>query len=985
MEKSKTIKSPLKKEKFSGDNIIPFLLEWVKDKRWYFFAFFLPVLFVIIAYSVYGMYPFGDQCVLILDMNGQYIYFYEGMRDAFWGDGSFFYNWSRNLSGEFMGTIGYYTASPFNLVIYLLPREMILGSVYIVQLLKVGTSAVTFLYFLRKSMNMDWMRGMIFSNCYALMAYMIVQLMDVMWLDGLVFLPLIILGIQNIINRETKLLYCISLGLMFWSHFYIGMMIAIFCVIYFIYYLCFGTERFSAPNAFSGRANIKKSIYDIFMTCVRFGVCSLIAAMLAAFMLLPVYSALQQGKSSFMPHDLEFKTQFVMLDVLPRLLPFSYDTCRPEGMMDIYAGAITIFLLPLYFLNSKINAREKIGSIFLLTVMLISMYIKTFDRLWHGGQQPQWLNYRYSFIFSFIIIVMAAKTLKNIEGIRISSIGGTLAGFALIFAFLETRPYAEQVNYKNLGFDSFKVFWLSLIIFMVYGLIITMMKHKKESVVLLGILFACVSGELYVHTQYLLVDAVPKDVGPSKRSSYYEFMEAHRDIVDRIEEADDTLWRGDKTYYRMTNDNVGTGLRGLSNSASVMNRSILDYLGKLGYDMEGYRGSYRGGNPLTDSLLGIKYVLNREVSSDSNGVPDPGWSVDSQYIDLPQFTTNYYNPAGDYTKTKNGSPSTPNPQPNEEIHVYQNPYYLPIGYMISKDFQQLVSFNEKNVFKNNNILLSTMTGNTEWLYDAVNPPEITGFKEYFKPIIQYDEPILNNVSWDPNYMHYNQTGVGDHTVEYHLLSQSDDPMYLFFPTRDQQKVNIWIQTALSEDGVTFVEPFAYKNGEYFQPPNYAMMKLGSFPAGTKIAVRVTVLNSYTEINEALFCYLDMKQLDNDLTILRNNSWNITSWKSNHIEGTIKAEQNQVMFTSIPYEKGWTIKVDGKKQEPVKLMENFIGINLQARDEPYTVEMTFIPDKFPLGVVLGIIGIGILVIFYIYDKKHNKFYLEIAKEKKDSKK
>lgn len=123
------------------------LKRWFDRNYMYLASFFLPVVLVLIAYANFDIYPFGKEgSVLALDLNGQYIYYFEAIRDAFWGDGSFFYNWSRDLSGEFMGIIGYYLASPFTLIPILLPRTMILESIMIMQLCKLGNSGTYIQY-----------------------------------------------------------------------------------------------------------------------------------------------------------------------------------------------------------------------------------------------------------------------------------------------------------------------------------------------------------------------------------------------------------------------------------------------------------------------------------------------------------------------------------------------------------------------------------------------------------------------------------------------------------------------------------------------------------------------------------------------------------------------------------------------------------------------------------------------------------------------
>jgi len=137
----------LPKVRFSKAGIAGGIRHWIYDKRFYFAAFLIPVVLTYIAYAIFGIAPFGDHSVLCLDLNGQYVYYFEAIRDAFWGDGSIFYDWSRNLSGNFMGIIGYYLASPFTLIVILLPESMLITSLLIMQLSKLGAAAITFCYF----------------------------------------------------------------------------------------------------------------------------------------------------------------------------------------------------------------------------------------------------------------------------------------------------------------------------------------------------------------------------------------------------------------------------------------------------------------------------------------------------------------------------------------------------------------------------------------------------------------------------------------------------------------------------------------------------------------------------------------------------------------------------------------------------------------------------------------------------------------------
>ena len=356
------------KRSFSAGSVISAIGRWIVRNRIYLIAFAIPAVLTYLAYALFGLYPFGEESVLCLDLNGQYVYYFEALRDAFWGDGSIFYNWSRNLSGEFMGIIGYYLASPFTLIVMLLPEKFMLSSLLIMQLCKLGAAGATFNYFLQKRRGVQPYPSLLFSTMYAMMAYGVIQLIDPMWLDGLVFLPLIMLGIEYLVDDGRRLNFIIPLALMCVANFYIGYMICFFVILYFLFYLCFGSDK-------------KRKGYDYFTAFVRIAYSSVIALACAAFMLLPVYNALKLGKFEFTDPDYSFRFQSFplskkllenaqdspllvflcdLLDMFPQLLPAQYDSVNVQGKPEIYCGLLTLVLLPLFYLNKKVNRRSVI-------------------------------------------------------------------------------------------------------------------------------------------------------------------------------------------------------------------------------------------------------------------------------------------------------------------------------------------------------------------------------------------------------------------------------------------------------------------------------------------------------------------------------------------------------------------------------------------------------------------------------------------------
>jgi hypothetical protein len=74
------------------------------DRYDFLAAFFIAPFILLSAYMLRGVYPFGQGSVLVLDLNAQYIYYFEYYRGIFLADNSLFYSFSRSLGGEMFGT-----------------------------------------------------------------------------------------------------------------------------------------------------------------------------------------------------------------------------------------------------------------------------------------------------------------------------------------------------------------------------------------------------------------------------------------------------------------------------------------------------------------------------------------------------------------------------------------------------------------------------------------------------------------------------------------------------------------------------------------------------------------------------------------------------------------------------------------------------------------------------------------------------------------
>lgn len=916
---------------------------WFVRNRYYFLAFFLPVILLYVAYAIFGITPFGERSVLCLDLNGQYVYYFEAIRDAFWGDGSLLYNWTRNLSGGYQGIIGYYLASPFTLIVMLLPRTMILTSLLIMILCKLGTASVAMSYYLQKSKHIHPLMSVLLGVSFGMCAYGVIQTIDPMWLDGLVCLPLIALGVEYLVDDGRKLNYIIPLALICVANFYIGFMCCIFTAFYFLFYVCFGSDK------------IKFEFKPLATILLRMVAATAVAMAMAAFMILPVYNALALGKFEFTTPDYSFKTQFSPLEFLAQFSINQYNSVNVQGRPEIYCGVLAFLTLPLFFLNDRILFRKKIGYGFLVAVMFLSMYIKPIDMLWHGGQVPNWLPFRYSFIFSFVILSMAAMTLRAARGIHKYALGGSVIGIAIVMLLANAQDYLDAKGKVYL--DTVNSVWMTILFAAVYAIFLYFLSRKnikRKTVTGMTIGLLCiVGGELTWNAVNSFQD-IHTEVCYSTKKSYVQYVQSGRDLVDKLYDYDQSFYRAEKTYVRTVNDNGGFGLRGITHSSSVMNTQVLKFIEAMGYSCRSYYSRYDGNTPLADSLLGIKYVLDKgDDTTDLN----PTYEL--------QFTET----------CKNQS------EEEMEVGVYKNPNALSMGYMVDDDITRVNAFGNDNPFNSQNILMSTITGNTTFTPDG----QFDQWREYYYPI-QITQPMrLNGVYEQPYGTQTNyraEEGAADPTIDLFFEAQTTDPIYIFFKTENESKVNLWMADQWNPDGSVCKNvdgSNAKFMGSYFETDNYHILLLGSFEKGQKLQLRMTLLTDgngkekYTIVKNFFFYHFNQELYQQDIDQLKEQQWNLTKAGGRILEGNITVkESGQLMMTSIPSEPGWKIWVDGNQVEPMELYHAMIGVKLEPGE--HTVKMKYTPPGLTIGLFLLLCGLVCAVCFWQYDRKHNQMVI-----------
>ncbi|MBR5313281.1 MAG: YfhO family protein [Clostridia bacterium] len=897
-----------------------------RQYRCYLFSFGVPFILMMMVYCSIGAWPFvGPNSPLVLDMNGQYVYFFANLRSIILEDNSLLYSWSRSLGGEFLGMYAYYLASPISWIVLLFPEDMITEAIWLMLVLKTGICGLTMSVFLDKVYPTKTLNIVLFSTLYAFCAYNLAYMSNIMWMDGVMLLPLLILGLEQLMTDGKYKLYTLILAVIILSNYYIGFMICIFVVLYMIHYHIAHVKNSISENS-ADRYYCLKSI-------VRVGAYSILSAVMSAVIILPAYYSLQFGKTDYGHITYSHFEIQNLTDLISKLFFGHFDTINPDGSPFVYCGVLTLLTLPLFFLSKQISVREKLGSAFLLMVLVVSMVIPEVDILWHGGQTPNWMNFRYSFLFSFVLIVSAYRGFASIRQINIRYlpvIGGVLM---VCSVFISCLDYSKRYAYVQTFDWDYNRFILVANLLIVSVLMVILWKYKTSMInpenheadseltmkrgPVIG-LAACVLLEAYT-AGVLQNTTLAMDVGYASRDSYVDFIHTTQPAVDYVYQKDECFYRMEKTFFRMGNDNMALDIRGVSGSTSTMNSNTLDLLKHLGYSSSSYISWYYGGNPVNDSLIGIKYII-----SDSSGIEKQHLS---DFYDLV-----YEDEANDR-------------------YVFENPYVLSIAFVASEDITKIGDSIYRTPFEMLNAVLNTADGHGTEIFQALEVSTSDIIRE------EHTHSECENEEHD----HDEISECGAHYIRSYICHGTDEPVYLYLPVYSRNDLHIF----LNGEAVELNVPLDCSAG---------IISLGKFDTGTKYEIVMYSGSPELLIDGRNILYaLDMAEFRSTIAVIQKNQLEIVPNSSEvRIAGTVTTtEEKPILFTTIPYDKNWIVYVDGERIESKLTLDSLLAVELPSGD--HEIVFQYQSMELIFGSVISLLGLTVFVSIVFGERRKKRSY------------
>ena len=819
----------------------------IKNK--YFIITILSVIIYLVYLKMMQIYPFGEYSILKSDMYQQYINFFCYLREVILNGKSIIINWNLGLANNFYTTFAYYLISPLNLLVIFFDTSNMDIFVEIVTLIKITLMANFFVLFLEKSYNYKKIEVVLFGLIYAYSSYVICYSFHIMWLDCLYMLPIILLFVDRYLKTGKIWPIVVSLSYAILTNYYIGYIVAFFTGIYYL------------VRVFVTRSSYKTIFKFLLAILISFGI--------GMIVILP--SILQlKGKMSA---DIELiKIDMDKIRLFINVIFNNYVYMFTQKSCLVFSSTFVLLQLPMYYLNKKIDSREKLAFTATIVFLLLPIISPFLNKLWHGFTTPNCFNYRYSFVLIFTLILMAAREFQNRKH---SSKWHFLVSF-VVFAILTIievifmkKGYLESDNY-TVSMNSIK---LSCIIYLIM-FVLTYILYILEQILQNNtnnptILFEKRSKKIIEYfVIFLLFIIVIIDLligaksGQNNNDKYFKrehviqydnFMNYFTKKLESLE-TERVIFMPDNYGSNMS---LKFGYSNIGFFTSARNRNTLKAMYRLGYNVQrdeqlwitSYSGTF-----LNYSMAGVKYYISsKELQKD--GIY--GFEFDEKY---------------------------------DNFYIYKNKNNFNIGYYLSENINQ-----NHNPFKMQNEFLDGLirkkdfqSENLEYFQDIENSSTLN-----CKKTIEFDD---KNKEYTINYK-----VKANKNCSIYLESDYNLQLYIDGTPQFLDYSNIWS----TEAGIKQVKHLA-ENEEF------------EFTIKTKQNLELIYI--YVSDNEKIQEVLDNKDKRNYFSDIKINK--------NGLTGTANFEDDGYLVFGIAYDDCWEIYVDGKKADKEAIADCFLGVKLK---------------------------------------------------------
>jgi uncharacterized membrane protein YfhO len=885
-------------------------------------AFLIPVAVLFVSFVHIGMFPFGERNLEAWDLEISYTNGYEWFANCLTGNDSLFYSFSKSLGGNMLAGWAGASASPINLLRPLFgPNPVDFVTFMIV--IKFGLAGITSLFYLRHRFKIHPVFSLGLSIGYAMMLFMTTQSANPMWMDVVILLPLILYGIYCLVHKGKVLLFSLSLLVVILINYYNGYMLCLFSILFYLF------ESFLAvPAARSGALEGAPRVrLGIMINPGRFSAAFTLTVLMGVVLLAPVAMQLIGGKGAIPPGLFTAGVRYQFID---GFRSFFLGVYEKEYLPQFYAGTLALIAFVWFFINEKIPRREKAAAAVLFGIMVVSTWLILGDRIWLGLRDGNSFYCRFSFLVSAILIFCAARALETI-GLGTDHSAQDRESRLALQKKLYRSAFLIAITAVIIFLDRNlpgKRYLLAIIVMCVtIVLVIKFLMNAKGATLraALSVLLICaVSCEAYLSWHQIV--SVRNAPNYTEHGEYYRAGHETITEIETKDQDDADAYRLEKTFVFLSdsppvqNEDLVFGYHGIQLYDSLYDKRVQNVLENLGYTY-GFNviNAYTWPMITADSLLGLRFVIS-----------------DTQ--PLGYIST-------DIECTWPGK------------HVYENPHALPLGFGASTEALALndpgydfsdaqttrallgwdVSENKlpqgdknENPFDYQNRLYAALLGESASdsaaeLLTTYRPTSASIGSKDEQVLWEFEIPSASASDYLYGYISYD----GD------LPWQGRVKLLVDGDRISSSYLGIWTEGIFPiSASSTGTHRIALENIEDFDPSKFSLV--------------VASLNNET--------------FEAAVKKLRSAPFEIDVFEGGYVHGFYEAsgDPDEILFTTIPYASGWTVKVNGETVEPLIAQDAFIALKLNAGMNE--IEMTYSPPGLAIGCL---ISIGALMIFVVF--------------------
>ena len=667
------------------------------------------------------------------------------------------------------------------------------------------------------------------------------------------------------------------------------------------------------------------SFISIIKKTVLFGICIIFTAGLCGILLYPTAYFLRT----------KYAEDATKMYSVMRVFPWDFYNQLFVGQFAkltneypyIYCGLPSLILIPFYFFNKKINKNEKIVSTVLLFLLIISGWILPLYLFWHCFDAPDYYAFRYSFIISFMICFMACRVSEKFESIKQRYLAMVVFGniiFYFVLIFVQPLFQKDYKSYSNNTWGYLVINGLFILGYFIWNVLYRKYKNNKDAgkaLILLIILMVMSETVINGYSAYFKT----ADLAPTNYyDSYKLWQKTMGEQYALIKENDDSFYRVNVKDDFTLNSSGFFGYNNITAFSNMENYEVRKTLGLLGLATSPRIIISSGLTDFTKMILGVKYEIQ---------------SVD--YGDHKNYVIDY----------------------DQHASTEKNNYSFSLGFLVEDDVNSF-EFSGRNQFININELASAMCGEKTMLYEMYE-----GVKEYDEVgiVLSNDSDSLPRIYVDGSY--------GSSGLFFINIPLDDRKAFVQFE---------YGSSMLDNHAPCIVDCIDGEVNQYERLAVSFIKEMSRLDEVYSIAIYMAddTYNNVFLPNDIYTAYYNYDEFIKLYNKLKDGQMDVIDYGSGWVDAHIDVnEDNKVLFTTIPYDEGWVIKVNGEMVEPLQLLEGtFIGLNLPQGS--YDIEFRYHVPGLKTGAIISIISLLLIVGLFVLNPQFNVAVRPIKEKQKD---